>query len=67
MPPYMVALVNVTNVPAQTGFAEAVMEMVTGKLGSAVMQTVFEVAGLPVAQARFDVKEQVIQSPSAGV
>ena len=63
----MVADVNVTCVPAQTGLAEAVIAMLTGKFGLTVMQIVFEVAGFPEAQTRLEVSRQIIQSPFSGV
>ena len=47
--------VKVTEVPAQTGLAEAAIETLTGKTGLTVMVTVFEVAGLPVTQDKLDV------------
>jgi hypothetical protein len=59
--------VKVTEVPAQTGLAEAATDTLTGKFGFTVMVTVFEVAGLPVGQVAFEVREQVIWSPLAGV
>ena len=47
--------VNVTEVPAQTGFADAAIETLTARLGFTVIEIVFEVAGLPVAQVRLEV------------
>jgi hypothetical protein len=58
--------VNVTDVPEQTGFAEAAMEMLTGILGFTVMVTALEVAGLPVVQVAFEVKTQVTISLFTG-
>jgi hypothetical protein len=63
----MMADVNVTCEPVQTGFSEALMVMLTGRFGLTVVQIVFEVAGFPVVQERFDVRTQVIQSPFNGV
>jgi len=59
--------VKVTEVPAQTGFADAAMETLTGRFGLTVMVIVFEVAGLPVAQVALEVSTQVITSPLTGV
>ena len=59
--------VKVTEVPAQTGLAEAPMVTLTGRLGLTVMLTVLEVVGLPVAQFAFEVSSQVTASPFAGV
>ena len=58
---------KVTEVPAQTGLAEAEIDTLTGSIGFTVMVTVFEVAGLPVGQLAFEVKTQVIASLFAGV
>jgi hypothetical protein len=66
-PPLMTEELKVTAVPAQTGFAEEVTEMLTGKSGLTVMVTAFEVAGVPVAQVAFEVRTQVIMLPCTGV
>ena len=58
--------VKVTEVPAQTGLADADIEILTGKFGLTVMATVLEVAGLPVAQVAFEVKMQVTAFPLIG-
>jgi hypothetical protein len=58
--------VKVTEVPEQTGLADAAMLKLTGRFGLTVMVTVFEVAGLPVAQVAFDVSTQVIASVLTG-
>ena len=58
--------VNVTNVPAQTGLAEAFIDMLTGKFGLTVIVIVLEVAGLPDAQKRFEVRIHWIISPFDG-
>ena len=63
----MVALLYVTDVPEQTGFAEAVMETLTGRFGLTVIVTVLEVAGFPLAHAAFDVSMQVMASPLTGI
>ena len=57
---------NVTDVPEQTGFAEALMEILTGKFGLTTIVTVFDVAGFPLAHTAFDVSMQVMTSPLTG-
>jgi hypothetical protein len=47
--------VKVTDVPEQIGLNEAVIDTLTGRFGLTVIVTVFDVAGLPVAQDRFEV------------
>jgi hypothetical protein len=59
--------VRVTEMPAQTGFAEDAIETLTGKFGFTVMVTVFEVAGLPVVQVALEVSTQVTRSLFTGV
>ena len=66
-PPLVGVAVKVTEVPAQTGLAEAETETLTGRLGFTVMVTVFDVAGLPVGQVAFEVSTQVTASLFAGV
>ena len=57
-----------TGVPAQTGFAEASIDTLTGRIGLTVMVTAFEAAGEPVAQGVIlEVRIQVIISPVTGV
>ena len=58
--------VKVTEVPAQTGFAEAAMVTEAGRLVLTVMVTVFEVAGLPVAQVAVEVITTYTASPLTG-
>ena len=58
--------VKVTEVPAQIGLALAEIETLTGRSGFTAMVTVFDVAGLPVAQVALLVKTQVIASPLDG-
>ena len=48
--------------PAHTGFKVAVTFTLTGRFGLTVIVTVFEVAGLPVAQVASDVSTQVMAS-----
>ena len=67
VPPFAEVAVNETDVPAQTGFTEALMAMLTGRFGLTVIQIVFETAGFPLAQERLEVSWQVIQSPFAGI
>ena len=58
-PPLVGVAVNVTGVDAQTGLAEARIETLTGRLEFTVIVTVFEVAGLPVAQVASEVRTTV--------
>jgi hypothetical protein len=51
--------VNVTGVDAQTGLAEATIETLAGRIGFTVIVTVFDVAGLPVAQVSLEVSTTV--------
>ena len=67
VPPLVGVAVNVTEVPAQTGLAEAAIDTVTGSNGLTVMVTVFDVAGLPVGQVTFEVRTQLIVLPLAGI
>ena len=63
----MVAVAEkVTEVPAQTVVAEAEIETLTGRLGLTLIVTVFEIAGLPVAQVALEVNWQVMASEFAG-
>ena len=55
VPPFEGVAVQVTEVPAQTGFAEAAIETLTGRIGFTVMVTVFDVAGFPDGQVAFEV------------
>ena len=59
--------IKVTGLPRQKGFADEIMETLTGKSGFTVMVTGGLVAGLPVTQVPDDVSTQVIRSPVAGV
>ena len=65
-PPLVGVAEKVTEVPAQTGFADAPIETLTGRFGFTVMVTVFDVAGLPVGQVAVEVKRQVIPSLLTG-
>jgi len=60
--------VNVTLVPEQIvvpGFAA--MLTLTGRFGFTIIETEFDVAGLPVVQVRLEVSWQVTTSPLARV
>jgi hypothetical protein len=60
--------VNVTRSPAQTGFADGEITILTGKTGFTVMDIGLEVAGLPDAHGdALEVSSQVIRSLFAGV
>ena len=56
-----------TDVPAQTGLAEALTDMLTGSSGFTVMATVLEVAGFPLAQVAFELSKQVTASVFTGI
>ena len=58
---------KVTEVPAQTGFAEGAIITLTGRFGLTVMVIAFDVAGFPVGQIALEVSTQVIASPLTGV
>lgn len=66
-PPLVGVAVKVTLVPAQTGLSDGAIELLTGKIGFTIMVTMFEVAGLPVAQVAFEVSAQVIALLLVGV
>ena len=59
--------VKLTEVPVQTGFCEAAMVTLTGRLVFTVMVTVLDVAGLPVAHVVLDVSTQVTASLFKGI
>jgi hypothetical protein len=64
----MVAAVNVTCVPAQTGFAEGEIAMLTGFRGLTIICMVLEVAGLFEMHTIIDeVKIQYTRSPFTGL
>ena len=46
---------KVTEVPAQNVVADAEIETLTGRFGLTLIVTVFEMAGLPVAQVALEV------------
>ena len=66
MPGLVGLAINVTDVPAQTGFAEALIAMLTGRFGLTIIVIVLEVAGFPEAQKRFEVRIHRIISPFDG-
>ena len=67
VPPFEGVAVNVTEVPAQTGFAEAAIETLTCSIGFTVMVTVFDVAGFPEEHVALEVSWHVIASPAKGI
>ena len=67
VPPLVGVAVKVTEVPAQTGLAEAAIDTLTGSRGFTVMVTVLEVAGLPLGQVALEVRTQVTRSLFAGM
>ena len=67
VPPLVGVAVYVTEVPAQTGFAEAPTETLTGSSGFTVMVTIFEVAGLPDGQDALEVSTHTTASLPAGM
>ena len=66
VPPLVGVAVKMTEVPEHTGFALADMDKLTGSNGLTVMETVFDVAGLPVVQVALEVSTQVTWSPFNG-
>ena len=67
MPPLVGVAVKVTDVPEHTGLADAAIDTLTGTVGSTVIVTVLDVAGLPVAQVLFEVSIQVTASVFTGI
>jgi hypothetical protein len=68
VPPLTSVAVKVTEVPAQTGFAEAEIETLTGRVGLTVIIIVFDVAGLFVTQTvSEEVRMQDTRSRFAGL
>ena len=59
--------VKVTEVPVQTGFAEGVMETLTGNNEVTAIVTVLDVAGLPDGHPIFEVSTQVTASLFTGI
>ena len=59
---------NVTDVPAHTGFAVVVTETLTGRLGLTTIVMVFEVAGLlEIQTVSEEVRTHVTMSPVTGI
>jgi hypothetical protein len=58
--------VNVTDVPEHTGFADAEIETLTGRVGFTVTLIVFDAAGFPVGQVALEVKTQEAASLFSG-
>ena len=60
--------VNVTEVPAQTGFAEGDTETLTGRFGLTIIVIVFDVSGLFDVHTTFEeVRTHDTRSPDAGL
>jgi hypothetical protein len=59
--------VNVTELPWQNGFADATIEMLTGRFGMTDTGYWMLDTGLPVVQVSEDVKMQLTRSPLAGI
>jgi len=55
VPGFVAVAVNVTWLPRQEGFDEAVIEMLTGCIGLTIMVMAFEVAVLIVTQVEFEI------------
>ena len=56
-----------TEVPAQTGLADAALETLTGSSELTVITTGVEEAGLPVAQMALEVKSQEMELVFDGI
>lgn len=65
VPPFTGVAVNVTMLPWQTGFCEALILMLAGWAGKISITIKFEVAGLPETQVSSDVMTQLTMSPSS--
>ena len=57
---------KVTEVPAQTGLLDGEIKTLTGRFGLTTIVTVFDEAGLPVAQVALEVRMQVTASEFNG-
>jgi hypothetical protein len=55
VPPLTGVAVKVTDVPAQTGFADGVIDTLAGRLEFTVIVMIFDASGLPVVQVRLEV------------
>jgi len=58
--------VKITELPGQNGFVEAVMLIPAGRFALTIIVIEFDVAGLPIGQAIFDVRTQETTSPLLG-
>ena len=67
MPPLFGVAVNVTELPAQKGFEDDVMDILTVRLGLTVIVAGAEVDGLFTAQVAFELTVQVTPSPFKGI
>ena len=67
MPPFVGTAVKVTEDPAQTGLAKALIDIPTGSNGFTIIGIGAEVAGFPVAQVELEVSVQVTRSPFDGI
>ena len=59
--------VNVTELPAQKGFEDEIIDTVTSRLGLTVIVTTGEMAGLFTAQVAFELTVQVTPSLLKGI
>ena len=66
MPPFTGVAVNVTEVPEQTGLADAATVTLTGRIGLTVIVIALDVAGFPEVQIADDVRTQLRIFPAAG-
>ena len=62
----MVAAVKVTEFPGQNGFEDAEILIPAGRFALTIIVIEFDVAGLPIGQAIFDVRTQETTSPLLG-
>ena len=67
VPPLFGVAVKVTELPAQKGFEDDIMDTVTGRLGLTVIVTGAEAAGLFTAHVAFELTVQVTPSPFKGI
>ena len=67
VPPFNRVAEKVTGVPAQTGFAEAEIDTLTGSNGLTVMVIVLDAAGFPAVQVSLEFSTQLIVFPLTGV
>lgn len=61
-PPFSGTAVKVTVIPSQTGLAEGLTTIATGKTGRTDIVTEFDMAGFPVAHESLEVIWQVTTS-----